>query len=435
MSTADTAPAVIHAEALEHLRTLPSESIDAIITDPPYGLSATSPAQVIETLAAWAGGDREHMPAGRGFMSLPWDAFVPPPALWDECFRILKPGGHLAAFAGSRTYDLMGMSVRLAGFEIRDGLAWLYGSGMPHRQDVAKAVEAQVTLGGSSSASLKATEQSGDGEEYTLTHQVNDIMAEKTATTTRRHWRPTAEDAQRWQGWTTGLKPAHEPIVLARKPLAETSVARNVLAHSTGALNTDACRVAHRSAADLEESSVKNRHAHYGTTPGGNHVYGDYSTVPKKDYDGSRGRHPANVVLTHAADCQHGADGQVCAPACPVGGLDDGAPTPERGPSRFFTATEAPYLYHPKARASERPRVQGEDGSTIRHMSVKPLGVMRWLVRLLTPPGGTVLDPFAGSGTTLEAAQMEGFASLGIEREADYIDLIHRRLRSAAAPA
>src|SRR5699024_916200 len=202
-------PTIVCADSLVHLRTMPDDSIDAIITDPPYGLSATKPEKVTEAISAWVSGDREHMPKGRGFMGHDWDAFVPPPALWDECLRVLKPGGHLAAFAGARTYDLMGLSVRLAGFEIRDGLSWIYGSGMPHGQNMGKSV----------------------GEE--------------------------------WQGWNTSLKPAQEPIVLARKPLAETTVARNVITHGTGAINIDACRVEHRSDADMAESMGENRHADY----------------------------------------------------------------------------------------------------------------------------------------------------------------------------
>lgn len=441
-------PTIVCANSLTHLRTMPDDSIDAIITDPPYGLSATKPDKVNEAIGAWVSGDREHMPQGRGFMGADWDAFVPPPALWDECLRVLKPGGHLAAFAGARTYDLMGLSIRLAGFEIRDGLSWIYGSGMPHGQNVAKAV----------------------GED--------------------------------WQGWNTSLKPAQEPIVLARKPLAETSVARNVIAHNTGAINVDACRIEHRSQADMAESVGKNRHADYGTAPGRNRVYGDYSTVESKNYDGSQGRYPSNVILTHTSECQlvgqksvksdshhpatrpsggigstgHGGQSGLverspgtetvenwdCGAGCPVAEVDSQSGVSRSsggngvgygrsggiygaggeqgvaqnagglgdigGASRFFLTTEASFVYSAKAGAKERPVVARDDGETVRHVSVKPLKVMRWLVRLLTPPGGTILDPFAGSGATVEAAMLEGFESIGIEKEADYVDLIQVRI-------
>lgn len=451
-----SAPTIVCADSLAHLRTMDDDSVDAIITDPPYGLSATKPDKVNEAIGAWASGDREHMPQGRGFMGADWDSFVPPPALWDECLRVLKPGGHLAAFAGARTYDLMGLSIRLSGFEIRDGLSWIYGSGMAHGQNIGKAV----------------AKRSDD------------------------------EKADDWRGWNTGLKPAQEPIVLARKPLSESTAVGNVLAHGTGAVNVDACRIEHRSQADMDESVGKNRHADYGTAPGRNRIYGDYSTVESKNYDGAQGRYPSNVILTHTSECQlvgqksvksdshhpatrpsggigsTGHSGQSdlverspgtetvenweCETGCPVAEVDAQSGVSKSsggngvgygrsggiygaggkqgvaqnagglgdigGASRFFFTTEASFVYSAKAGAKERPVVTRADGETIRHVSVKPLKVMRWLVRLLTPPGGTILDPFAGSGTTVEAAMIEGFESIGIERETDYADLIQVRI-------
>ena len=187
----DDLTTIHHGGALDVLRAMPDESVHSIVTDPPYGLSNTDPRHVAETIARWGSGDREYVPSGRGFMGKEWDAFVPPVAVWDECLRVLKPGGHLLAFAGSRTADLMGLAIRLAGFEMRDSLAWIYGSGFPKSHDVGKST-----------------------------------------------------GAEQWEGWGTALKPAHEPIIMARKPLAEKTVARNVLAHGTGAINVDACRVA-----------------------------------------------------------------------------------------------------------------------------------------------------------------------------------------------
>ena len=128
-------------DCLAWLRSMPDSSVDSIVTDPPYGLSNIKPERIAEAITAWATGDRERVPDGKGFMGKAWDSFVPPPAVWDECLRVLKPGGHLVAFAGSRTHDLMGMSIRMAGFEIRDGLAWLYGSGFPKSMDVSKAID------------------------------------------------------------------------------------------------------------------------------------------------------------------------------------------------------------------------------------------------------------------------------------------------------
>lgn len=227
MEDPSTSALIVHGTALDHLRSMPDESVDSVVCDPPYGLSSTGPRHVTEAITRWVSGDREFIPSGTGFMGRSWDSFVPPPALWDECLRVLKPGGHLAAFAGSRTMDLMALSIRLSGFDIRDSLAWIYGSGMPHGQDVGKAI----------------AKQSGE------------------------------EAAEPWRDWNTALKPAFEPIVLARKPLSAPTVAGNVLEHEVGALNIGATRIAHRSAADLAESTEKNRHSDFGTAPGGNAVY------------------------------------------------------------------------------------------------------------------------------------------------------------------
>lgn len=378
-------PIIINADCLQHLRTLPDSSIDAIITDPPYGLSNTDPKRVTEAIVRWTTGDRDYVPAGAGgFMGAAWDDFVPPPAVWDECLRVLKPGGHLAAFSGGRTQDLMGLSIRLAGFDIRDSLAWMYGSGMPRGQEIGRAYR-------------KAGDQ---------------------------------EAAATWDGWNTSLKPAHEPIILARKPLAEKSALANLTVHGTGAMNTGACRIAHRNAADYAESVSKNQHGKYGTAQGGNSIYGDYTMLgTRDDYDGSKGRFPANVILSHTTDCTEpaavGAD-WMCAPGCQIAVLDgqSGLDRSVGGASRFF--------YCAKAGPKERPTYITADGKKILHTTVKPLAVMQWLVRLLTPAGGTVLDPFAGSGTTIEAAVLEGVDVIGIERETGYLPLIQQRIDRAA---
>lgn len=363
-----------HGDCIETMNAMPPESVDAIVTDPPYGLSNTDPGSVADTITKWAGGDRDHVPAGRGFMGKSWDAFVPPPAVWDECLRVLKPGGHMVVFAGSRTHDLMGLSIRLAGFEIRDSMAWLYGSGFPKSHNVGKST--------------------GD---------------------------------ERYAGHGTALKPAFEPIVLARKPLAEKTVARNVLAHGTGAINVDACRIA-------------------GDMSGGNWVgtqtapIGYHGGTAGSGYQGQQpsGRWPANVLLDqHAAawvdeQSGHQKDGVAvnrnrdpeAVKHASIYGMyrngtrDDIGYGGGGGASRFFYTAKAP--------KSERPNVDG-----VQHPTVKPLAIMRWLIRLVTPPGGTVLDPFAGSGPTIEAALIEGFNPVGIEMEPDYLPLIQHRIDRA----
>lgn len=378
---------IIHGDCLEELKKLDANSVDAVITDPPYGLSNTKPAQVADVLRAWVTGDTVSVPAKRGgFMGADWDSFVPPPAVWEECMRVLKPGGHMAVFAGARTQDLMGLSIRLAGFEIRDTLGWVYGSGFPKSHDIGKAIN-------------------------------------KAAGTQR-------EASERWDGWGTALKPAIEPIILARKPL-EGTVANNVLSHGVGGLNIDACRVGTDDDTSRAPSVVGDTSAPMGRG------------IAMGGRGHSEGRFPANVLLDeHAAaemDKQSGNVRGVIGMKKVSGGhnFNVGEHTPQKftkasermkdsgGASRFFPV----FKYQSKAPKKERPVIEREDGSKIQHPTVKPVALMEWLAELITPPGGVVLDPFAGSGTTLQAALNKGFQPIGIEQDADYIKLIEQRLQ------
>ena len=588
-------PTIHNGDCIETMKAMPPESVDAIVCDPPYGLSNTTPAQVADTITKWAGGDRGHVPTGRGFMGKSWDAFVPPPAVWDECMRVLKPGGHMVVFAGSRTQDLMGLSIRLAGFEMRDSLAWLYGSGFPKSHNVSKSQikEVEKTYGesqcdcvdprdgrtdrdglgregrggaGTAGGSRQVPEvEAGPTGSPTVTRSAADHLLElrgvdhaeaegrrevaeavllpdvrgrgaeaprhgstsvrsglegstggdsgagqgvsvlledtgaERAGATRapsgavpvRRDEPAGEpgDALRfvpsrdrgdhesglgvdpgrreprrvhldseggrgnpvarvcsWCGlpdreWLTGaeqlgtaLKPAFEPIVLARKPLAEKTVARNVLAYGTGAINVDACRIG---MSDEDRAVVNNRSGAADGSKG--NIYQPavgYRAPGEKFTAAPSGRWPANVLLDqHAAawvDEQSGHQRDGVAVQRNGGGrrigsgliysnYTDGKSAPDLGyggsggASRFFYVAKAP--------KSERPNVDG-----VQHPTVKPLAIMRWLIRLVTPPGGTVLDPFAGSGTTIEAALIEGFDPVGIEMETDYLPLIQHRI-------
>ena len=501
---------IIHGDCLEELKKLEDNSIDAVVCDPPYGLSNTKPQQVADVLKAWVTGDTEAVPTTKvGFMGASWDSFVPPPAVWEECMRVLKPGGHMAVFAGARTQDLMGLSIRLAGFEIRDTLGWVYGSGMPKSLDVSKAIdkarrEDAEPVKAVAKALREALEASGktrkeidahfgtanvsqywfsphrnsqvppvdkwpwlrdflgidsslDAEVWRLNgrkgtpgeawekREVVGVKKAGIATPGDRDrytvggsravevniTAPATSEAQRWDGWGTALKPAIEPIILARKPLDGT-VASNVLAHGVGGLNIDACRVSGEGlkASDYDDSR-RSAPKFSGILNGGKE--GAYRSrigeVPS-------GRFPANVLLDeHAAkemDEQSGAAGahgesRGDGTRGMLGWQSDNRQTTNvgaGGASRFFPV----FKYQAKAPKRERPVIEREDGSKIQHPTVKPVALMEWLVELITPPGGVVLDPFAGSGTTLQAAINKGFAPIGIEQDADYIKLIEQRL-------
>jgi site-specific DNA-methyltransferase (adenine-specific) len=389
-------PEIHHGDCIEVMRTLPDNSVDSIVTDPPYGL---------------------------GFMGKAWDA-LPPGEDWArECLRVLKPGGHLLAFGGTRTWHRLAVAVEDAGFEIRDSIAWLYGEGMPKSLDVSKAIdkldaaaerlerarifqswlrqhltpqlvnavtgtvmghhltthptqpsvatadifdllrpilppvpdyiEELVRLRTVESANFKARKVTGTRTMVdTSTSRMGFVGKTYGGTGATREVNDTAAhtpEAELWQGWGTALKPAFEPAVVARKPLAGT-VAATVIEFGTGAVNIDATR------------------------------HGE--------------RWPANVILDE---------------------------------SQAEALAESKYFYVAKPSKAERPVVDG-----IAHPTVKPLALMRWLVKLVTPPGGTVLEPFAGSGATVEACILEGFRCIAIEREAEYLPLIQARIDRAA---
>lgn len=450
-------------------RLFPDASVDAVVTDPPYGLEfmgkdwdsfrlddpgtrrwrgdragaqgtldATDGIEAVRNLPTYGGqrprtarctacGKRDMMrqPHSCGDaaewvteITRPHEA---PPAMlafgewvrqWSlELYRVLKPGGHVVAFGGSRTWHRLAAGIEDAGFEIRDSIAWMYASGFPKSMDVSKAVEAQALHGASGSVVRRAAEQASPGEGFTTRQPVNGILNEPVDTT-RKVFTPTTPQARQWAGWGTALKPAFEPIAVARKPLAGT-VAATVLAHGTGALNIAGCRVEFADEDDRRESVGKNQHADFGTAPGQNNVYGDYSTTEVKNYDPGDGRWPTNLVLTHSPTCTDDS----CVTGCPVAELGEQA--------RFFPA----FRFEAKADTAERPLVDG-----VSHPTVKPLDLMRWLARLVTQPGGTILEPFGGSGTTAEAAVLEGFHAVVIEREAEYLPLIEARIARRRDP-
>ena len=275
-----------HGDCLEVLRSLDDNSVDSVTTDPPYGLSNTKPAQVADVLAAWVTGDTESVPAKKGgFMGADWDSFVPPPAVWAECLRVLKPGGHMAVFSGARTQDLMGLSIRLAGFEIRDTLGWIQGAGFPKSMDVSKAIDKAA---GAEREVVGRRVRLGDDKPYG-NNGANAFGGYADNPECDPVTAPATSAAKQWSGWGTALKPAIEPIILARKPLDGT-VAANVLAHGVGGLNIDACRVGGAKPDTTRGASV-NASSMAGPLGGQGRIIDD-----------GKGRFPANVLLDeHAA--------------------------------------------------------------------------------------------------------------------------------------
>jgi site-specific DNA-methyltransferase (adenine-specific) len=452
---------ILKGNSLDLLPTLADNSIDAIVTDPPYGLGNPDPDYIIKAIQQWASGDRSHIPEGKGFMGKSWDSFVPPPAIWDECLRVLKPGGHLLAFAGTRTYDLMGISIRMAGFEIRDSIGWVYGSGFPKSLDVSKAIDKAA----GAEREVIGTYIAPDGNRRTGGNTFSigkepDGRAEGLLTA------PSTPEAQQWQGWGTALKPALEPIVVARKPLIGT-VAENVLTHGTGGLNIDASRIGTRPGEKFS-GGVAAQHSEGWDRPWKH----DPESIAKKqdriketiEKTETLGRWPANLILDeYTAELLDEQSGIGVSKSGGKSGTHFSAGVPgapndwERkghndsgGASRFFYVAKASKRDRNEGledleaqRHSDRELDDGAGGDNPRnrtnnpkqnfHPTVKPTELMRYLVKLITPPGGIVLDPFTGSGSTGKAAILEGFDFIGIELTEDYWPIIEGRLKHAEA--
>lgn len=378
---------IYHGNNLEVLPTLEDNSVDSIVCDPPYEL---------------------------GFMGKSWDSsgIAYSVELWKECLRMLKPGGHLLAFGGTRTWHRLAVAIEDAGFEIRDNIAWLYGSGFPKSHNISKAIDkaagAERTVIGQSNAVgmksiTKARVEQGYRKNLTVANERESI--DITA--------PATDEAKAWDGWGTALKPAHEPIVVARKPV-EGTVANNVLTYSVGALNIDGTRIG------TETISVHN--APKGTFAGGEQDRGSDTNSYKEHV----GRWPANIILDEfTAEL-----------------LDEQADA-----SRFFYVAKANKRDRNEG-LDELPeqiltgRDEGQDERQVPfktrsnvvkniHPTVKPTALMQYLIRLVTPPNGIVLDPFTGSGSTGKAALLENKKFIGIELTADYLPIIEGRLKHA----
>lgn len=399
------------------LKDQPDNRYDSVVTDPPYALVSISKrlgsanaAPVIDK------GSGAYKRAGRGFMGKTWDvgdvAFNA--EFWAEVLRVLKPGGHVVAFGGTRTYHRLVVAIEDAGFEIRDCLSWNYGSGFPKSHDVSKgidkaagAVRQTISKGEPVKRMIPGADQNKDGWEKT---NGREFVPSVTAAAT--------DEAREWEGWGTALKPAMELICLARKPLSEKTVAANVLKWGTGAINIDGCRVLGEFESGWSKSGSKE--SKNNSMSGKN-----YDREPKPD--NAAGRWPANVL--------HDGSEEVVT-AFPVVG-DAHAPNNEGSirSNQVFGADLKPREFHPgfsdsgsAARFFYTAKADAGDRLGSRHPTVKPVDLMQWLIRLVTPKNGLVLDPFAGTGTTAEAAFREGMRCTMVERETEYQADIRRRM-------
>lgn len=323
-------------DCLEVLKEFPDNSVDSVVTDPPYGLSKTDSGHVTESLKNWVGGDRSFVPHKRGgFMSMEWDNFVPPPAVWDEVFRVLKPGGHALVFAGARTHDLMGISCRLAGFEVRDEIAWIYGQGFPKNQDISKAIDKAAGVTRTEVIGIKPGHENFTGRDgYKSVKSdggalsgdggfARPWMEDPEKSEAYHHkFAPATSEAERWDGWGTALKPAIEPILLLRKPLSEKTVAANVIKHGTGGLNIDDSRIRITSGESLGGGVEKEARADQKGADGWTRPWMDnpeaqsaHAATVRGNVEKAEalGRFPANVMLSHTEECVRIGEGRATA--------------------------------------------------------------------------------------------------------------------------
>jgi DNA modification methylase len=373
---------VLHCgDCIEVLKAMPDNFFDSIVCDPPYGI---------------------------GFMSKDWDCSVPSDDWAAECLRVLKPGGHLIAFAASRTIHRLMIAVEDSGFSIRDLICWTYFSGFPKSLDVSKAIDKHFGAEREDIGKRTVASDQWTGKEK-LKEGISSYQIPITA--------PSTEEAKKWSGWGTALKPAVEPAVLARKPLSEKTVALNVLKWGTGGLNIDRSRFGYGDPCwvgpQSDHSGVWDNPVSTNISAKGNKYINHESrkhTVDLKEYK-PIGRWPANLFQCPKASRSEREEGCEDLPSI------SGAEATDRKP-------DTAGLNNPRAGA-------GRTASEVRniHPTVKPVKLMRWLIGLVTPEDGIVLDTFAGSGTTLVAAELEGIRSIGIEREPGYCDIIRARLK------
>jgi DNA modification methylase len=423
-----------NGNCIDVMKTMPDNSVDSIVTDPPYGLS---------------------------FMGKKWDYDVPSVEIWEECFRVLKPGGYLLAFAGTRTQHRMAVRIEDAGFEIRDMIAWVYGSGFPKSLDISKAIdkaagaerkvvsEVKTNSGGMAHISKTNSEHGFRPSAY------HGNSEDKSAKNVIKITEPATDSTKQWEGWGTALKPALEPITVARKPISEKTIAKNVLEHGTGGINIDGCRVNFSENDDIRIGKNYTHHAKAGLE-NGNHK--DNKSGKEVSLHNPTGRFPANIIHDGSEEVldlfpdnnQTGKHHEKSIDDNSVdldtfGFVDSNMttdyPVNNGSAARFFYC----------AKTSKKDRNEGlenlpdkewrHEGAAVpernnrpfvpsknNHPTVKPTDLMRYLVRLVTPPNGIVLDPFNGSGSTGKAAIIEGMNYIGIELDPEYIKISEARI-------
>jgi site-specific DNA-methyltransferase (adenine-specific) len=416
---------ILNGNNLDLLKTLADNSVDSIVTDPPYGLS---------------------------FMNKKWDYDVPSVELWKEVYRVLKHGGHVVSFGGTRTYHRMVVNIEDAGFEIRDQIMWLYGSGFPKSLNIGKAIDKiegnhREVVGEIKRGDVQKAKEKGVGYLADVANR-NNIKQFGYGTET------ITKGSSEWEGWGTALKPANEPICLARKPLSEKSVAENVLKYGTGGINIDGCR--------LGDGAKK-----WETPKGG--IWKTDSDAKSELIDNPQGRFPANVIHDGSEEVLQGfpntGNGNGGKPYNYSGKEYDNKKTSmfngdkPQAPSNFNDSGNASRFFY-CAKASKSDRNEGCDNLNDKHFqmrpfadedsdksvlknrmnsksgknhhpTVKPTELMRYLCRLITPPNGIVLDPFMGSGSTGKGAILEGFDFIGMELDPEYVEIAKSRIEYA----
>ena len=381
---------LMQGDCLEKMKGLPDNSVDSIITDPPYGIS---------------------------FMAKKWDYDVPSVEVWREAMRVLKPGGHALIACGTRTQHRMVVNIEDAGFEIRDVVSWIYGSGFPKSLNISKAIDkaagAEREVVGESEYAARASKS----QPYK--------QGEQGATDNRNITAPATPEAKQWDGWGTALKPACEFFTLARKPLSEKTIAKNVLKWGTGGINIDGCRV--------ETDEKITNHSRGSESAISKGKYGDSSAQETHQTAGqTQGRFPANLI--------HDGSQEVLElfPETKSGIIKSHHKASELYGRNSFNKSKtvssgdrgfgdqgsaARFFYSPKASKKDR-----DEGNC--HPTVKPTNLMRYLCRLITPTEGTVLDPYMGSGSTGKAARLEGFDFIGCELDQEYFNIAKARITS-----